>query len=99
MTHLRLWRFQVPVETEDRFLAAYRSDGAWAKLFATAPGFIRTELWRDADGSYLTADHWASLGDFENFQANQGEEYHRLDAELEGIAGVETFVGAFDLAG
>lgn len=98
MTHLRLWKFEVPAEVEGRFVAAYRSDGAWARLFASAPGFIRTELWRGEDGSYLTADHWRSVDDFEQFQANQGDEYRRLDAELEGVASTETFLGAFDLA-
>lgn len=98
MTHLRLWRFNISAESEQRFVAAYRSDGDWAKLFATAPGFIRTELWHAEDGSYLTADHWNSLGDFERFQANLGDEYRRLDEELEGVSGVETFIGAFDLA-
>lgn len=97
MTHLRLWKFEVPAETEGRFLAAYRGDGDWAKLFGTAPGFIRTDLWRDEKGAYVTADHWRSLADFEGFQADQGEEYRRLDAELEGVAGIETFLGAFDL--
>lgn len=97
MTHLRLWRFEVPADSEQRFVAAYRSDGDWAKLFATAPGFIRTELWHAEDGSYLTADHWNSLGDFERFQANLGDEYRRLDEELEGVSGIETFIGAFDL--
>jgi len=97
MTHLRLWRFEVPAEHEERFLAAYKSDGDWARLFVSAPGFIRTELWRDASGAYLTADHWESLDSFEHFQANQGEEYRRLDADLEGVAGLETFLGAFDL--
>ena len=97
--HVRLWRFAVPAETEERFLAACRSDGDWARLFATAPGFARTELWRAQDGAYLTADYWNSLEDFERFQANHGDEYGRLDAALEGIAGVETFIGAFDLVG
>jgi heme-degrading monooxygenase HmoA len=97
MSHLRLWKFVVPRETEDRFLAAYRSDGDWAKLFASAPGFIRTELWKEGDGIYMTADHWESVSAFESFQARQGDEYRRLDAELEGVAGIETFVGAFDL--
>lgn len=98
MSHLRLWKFEVSAETEERFIAAYRSAGPWAELFATAPGFIRTELWRNADGSYLTADHWESLEAFERFQAERGDEYRRLDAELEGVAGTETFLGAFDLA-
>lgn len=97
MTHLRLWRFEVPAETEERFVTAYRSDGDWAKLFAAAFGFIRTDLWRDGDGIYVTADHWESVTAFEAFQASLGEEYRRLDAELEGVAGIETFLGAFDL--
>lgn len=97
MTHIRLWKFEVPPETEVKFLDAYRADGDWARLFAAAPGFIRTELWRDGDGIYLTADHWESVTAFEAFQAGLGAEYRRLDAELEGIAGIETFVGAFDL--
>jgi heme-degrading monooxygenase HmoA len=97
MTHLRLWQFEVPEEQEQRFVAAYKSDGAWAKLFVTAPGFIRTDLWSDGDGIYMTADHWESFEAFERFQAAQGEEYRRLDAELEGIALAETFLGAYDL--
>ena len=99
MTHVRLWRFEVPPKTEQRFLAAYASNGDWARLFATAPGFIRTELWRNGDGIYLTADHWESVAAFERFQAGKGTEYRRLDAALEGISGIETFLGAFDLVG
>jgi heme-degrading monooxygenase HmoA len=99
VTHVRLWRFEVPPESESKFLSAYNADGDWARLFAKAAGFIRTELWRDGDGIYLTADYWESITAFEAFQASLGEEYRRLDAELEGIAGVETFLGAFDLVG
>lgn len=97
MTHLRLWQFEVPAEREAKFVAAYKSDGDWARLFETAPGFIRTELWRDGDGIYLTADHWRSFQDFERFQADRGDAYRQLDAELEGLALAESFLGAFDL--
>ena len=97
MTHLRLWQFEIAAEKEERFVAAYGPSGGWARLFATAPGFIRTELWRDGDGIYLTADHWDSFEAFERFQATQGEEYRRLDTKLEGLALAETFLGAFDL--
>jgi heme-degrading monooxygenase HmoA len=97
MSHLRLWQFEIAAEKEARFVDAYGPDGDWARLFATAPGFIRTDLWRDGDGIYLTADHWESFEAFERFQATQGTEYRRLDAELEGFALAETFLGAFDL--
>ena len=97
MTHLRLWRFEVAPDAEARFIEAYGPGGDWAHLFATAPGFIRTELWRDGDGIYVTADYWESAQAFERFQAGSGEVYRKLDADLEGIAGIETFLGAFDL--
>lgn len=97
MTHLRLWRFEVPPDTEARFVAAYKPNGPWARLFATAPGFIRTDLWRETHGTYVTADHWESAAAFERFQAESGDAYRQLDAELEGVAGIEHFLGAFDL--
>lgn len=97
MTHLRLWRFDVPAEIEPQFVAAYGPDGDWALLFSRAPGFISTQLWHSDDGSYLTADNWRSLADFERFQQDHGEEYRRLDAALEGLAGEERFIGAFEL--
>ena len=96
MTHLRLWRFEVPLVHQAKFVAAYKSDGGWAKLFETAPGFDRCELWRAGDGTYLTADYWKSLEAYERFQATHAEAYLRLDAELAGVAGIETFVGAFN---
>lgn len=98
MTHVRLWRFVVPVEKEAQFLKAYGTQGDWARLFSEARGFLRVELWRGEDGSFLTADHWQSGDDFEQFQANLGPRYHALDAELEGLASTETFIGAFDTA-
>ena len=44
------------------------------------------------------ADHWQSSDDFERFQAELGPRYHALDAELEGIASQDSFIGAFDTA-
>jgi heme-degrading monooxygenase HmoA len=99
MSHLRLWRFEVSQNQRDRFVAAYRSDGDWAKLFGSSPGFLRTELWADGSGAFVTADYWRSADHFDQFLVTMGEEYRRLDSELEGIASVETFLGAFDFAG
>ena len=98
MSHLRLWRFVVPEENEARFVAAYGPDGDWARLFREAVGFERVELWRGEDGSFVTADRWASRADFDRFQASLGPRYEALDAELEGLASDEIFIGAFDTA-
>jgi len=98
MTHLRLWRFAVVPEKAARFVEAYGPDGDWVKLFSEADGFVRTELWRADDGSFLTADHWASREDFARFQAEFADRYRTLDRELEGIAFEEIFIGAFETA-
>ena len=72
-------------------MPAYRPDGDWARLFVTAPGFVRTELWRDGDGIYLTADYWEASR-FRRFPGrSHGEEYRRLDAGLRGCLGPKLF--------
>jgi hypothetical protein len=43
-------------------------------------------------------DRWHSLADFERFQTELSDQYQALDAKLEGVAGEEVFVGAFDEA-
>ena len=98
MSHIRLWRFVVPAAREARFIAAYGSQGEWSQLFREARGFLRVELWRGEDGCFLSADHWQSSDDFDRFQASLGPRYHALDAELEGLASQEIFIGAFDTA-
>lgn len=97
MTHLRLWRFEVSPESQRKFVAAYEGDGDWARLFAAAPGFIRTELWRDESGNYVTADHWRSRQDFDNFQQVFGDRYRALDAALQELSVREEFIAALDL--
>jgi hypothetical protein len=45
---------------------------------------------------WLTIDRWETEADFEGFQRDFGIEYRGLDEELEGVAGEEVFVGAFE---
>ena len=98
MAHLRIWKFRPPVGREQEFAAAYGSDGAWARLFGRARGFEGIALLKPADpgGWWLTIDRWASRADFDAFQQSLGDDYRTLDAELEGVAGDEEFVGAFE---
>ena len=98
MTHFRVWKFKPAEGREGEFAKAYAGDGDWAPLFGKAPGFVGTLLLRPTEtgGWWLTLDRWASEADFHAFQRDFGEEYCALDAELEGVAGDEEFVGAFE---
>jgi heme-degrading monooxygenase HmoA len=98
VSHVRIWKFRPPADREGEFAVAYSADGAWARLFGSAAGFLGTELLRPMEpgGWWMTVDRWQSESAFSAFQAEQGAEYRRLDEELEGCAGEEVFVGAFE---
>ena len=44
----------------------------------------------------MTIDRWETEAHFEAFQDEFGVQYRGLDRELEGLAGEEVFVGAFE---
>lgn len=98
MTHVRVWQFQPVPGREEAFAAAYSGDGVWAQLFRQADGFVGTTLLAPAEpsGPWLTLDRWESLSAFDRFQADRGEAYRRLDAELMPLTADERFIGAFD---
>ena len=98
MTHVRVWKFRPLPDREQEFAAAYSGAGPWGELFGKARGYRGTTLMApvESGGWWLTLDRWESAGDFEAFQHDFGDEYRALDAELEGVAGEEEFVGAFE---
>lgn len=98
MTHARVWKFRPPAGRAQEFVEAYCGEGAWAQLFRRAPGYRGTKLFapHEPGGWWLTIDTWDSARDFETFGQDLGEEYRALDEELEGVAGEEEFVGAFE---
>ena len=98
MTHLRIWRFRPPPGREEEFALAYGADGVWAALFGKASVYLGTALYRpdQPGGWWLTVDRWGSADDFRAFDQAHGDAYRALDSELEGIAGEEEFVGAFE---
>jgi heme-degrading monooxygenase HmoA len=98
MTHIRVWKFRPPKGHETEFENAYSSTGNWAELFGKAPGFQGTALFRPSEpgGWWLTVDRWDEQGNFDAFAEVFRERYRALDAELEGVAGEEQFVGAFE---
>ena len=98
MTHVRIWKFRPPEGREQEFAEAYCGAGAWSGLFTKARGYRGTTLMKPSEqgGWWLTIDRWESAGDFEAFGRIYGEEYRTLDSQLEGVAGDEEFVGAFE---
>lgn len=98
MTHARVWKFRPPAGREDEFERAYSGTGNWAKLFERAPGYCGTVLLRPTRKGdwWLTIDRWDTEEHFEAFDRDFGIDYRGLDQELEGVAGEEVFVGAFE---
>jgi heme-degrading monooxygenase HmoA len=105
-----VWEFVVRPEKVDAFVAAYKSDGAWGRLFAQADGYIGTELLltrrdaterdrgateRDQGMTYVTIDRWRHAEDFTRFQEQFGDEYKALDTEFEGLTVSERKLGTF----
>ena len=94
-----VWEFVVRPEKVGEFAAAYKSEGAWATLFAKADDYIGTELLRSTDNSqgttFVTIDRWKTAKDFARFQERFGGEYRRLDTQLEGLTLSERKLGTF----
>lgn len=98
--HVRVWKFRPPAGREEEFASVYGPRGPWTELFSQAAGYRGTSLLQPAEagGWWLTLDRWHSLADFERFQTELRDQYQALDAKLQGVAGEEVFVGAFDEA-
>jgi heme-degrading monooxygenase HmoA len=98
LTHVRIWKFRPAPGREEEFAAAYAGNGVWAELFQRASGYRGTELLRPGEpgGWWMTIDRWDSFEHFEAFQREFGIDSRGLDDELEGVAGEEGFVGAFE---
>jgi heme-degrading monooxygenase HmoA len=94
-----LWEFVVPPEKVDAFIDAYKYDGAWAKLFAQAEGYVGTELLRSTEArqepTFLTVDRWQHAEDFTRFREQFGDKYKSLNTELEGLTVSERKLGMF----
>ena len=100
MTHSNfayIWQYSINLEREAEFLAAYRSDGDWAKLFSRDSDYIRTVLLQDSSGKnvYMTVDYWTSKSARDSFRVAFSEEFKELDERCEAYTVKEVFVGDF----
>jgi heme-degrading monooxygenase HmoA len=95
--HVRVWEFQVRPGARTKFERIYGPQGEWVQLFKKGKGFLKTELFRDAEklGRYLTVDYWISKDDYENFRLKFDRDYETLDKKCESLTAQETLVGTF----
>jgi heme-degrading monooxygenase HmoA len=93
-----VWGFRVPGRQQRAFEKEYGPDGAWAQLFRTGEGYMRTELLRDRQtpGRYLTIDRWVSRKAFVNFKKQKRAEYKALDKKCAALTQKEKLLGEFE---
>lgn len=94
-----LWEYLVRDGALDRFRTIYGPRGEWVQLFAHSPGFVRTELYRDAANPrrFVTADFWLSAAARDRFRAEYATEFAALDRACAVLTEEERFLGDFDL--
>lgn len=82
-----VWEYTVPAEHHAAFIAKYRGDGEWARLFAHSLDWKGTELVRHGEeaGHFLTIDRWVSREGWESFRAAFASEYMALDLACAGL--------------
>ena len=80
------WEFSVLPARQADFEKEYGQQGRWVALFRQAPGYLGSELLRDAADPlrYVTIDRWQSAETYRDFRRRFAVEYERLDREFEG---------------
>lgn len=96
MPYVRVWSFIPHPDRLSEFEDVYGPNGAWARLFHRAPGFLGTTLLRGED--CLTLDRWASQEAWDRFRAEFGQEYEALDRQCEGLTMAEEAIGDYEEA-
>lgn len=92
-----VWEFRVKSGKRREFERAYGPDGAWAELFRTGKGHIRTELIRDLEmpRRYLTIDSWRSREAYLSFKRKNRAEHEAIDEKCASLTEDEVLVGEF----
>ncbi len=94
-----VWQFDVAEDKLAPFEAAYGPAGKWAQLFQKSPGYLGTELLKDAyiAGRYLTIDRWRSEEAFREFRKANDAGYEEIDRACDDLTAREERVGTFVL--
>ena len=96
--HAVVWTYRIAPGAAVAFEALYGAEGDWARLFRRAPGYLGTELYRDAadPARYLTIDRWRTRADYEAFLQSAYADYAALDARGDALTLEEARLAAVD---
>jgi heme-degrading monooxygenase HmoA len=88
---IRVWRYDVRAGSAEDFERIYGRDGAWARLFSLADGYVGTELYRamETPGRYLTVDTFTDDASWQRFLIEHRGAYDDLDQQTSGLTLVE----------
>jgi [ribosomal protein S5]-alanine N-acetyltransferase len=92
-----VWGFEVVPGREAEFETCYAPEGAWARLFGSAPGFIETRLIQDSasPSRCVTVDRWESEQHFRAFRERFASQYEALDHACEPLTAHERLIAMF----
>lgn len=96
-----IWSYRVKPECVDDFARAYGADGEWAIFFRRSPGYVRTDLLRDAHAPdrFITIDYFADSKARSALVDANAEEYAAIDARWRDATLEEAFIGEFEVDG
>lgn len=95
--YMYLWEYIVAPGKADDFQRAYGPEGEWVRLFAEAPGYVRTELHRDTvePDRFVTIDYWESEAAWKEFRTRFSVQFEALDAQCAALTLREAEIGRF----
>ena len=95
-----VWEFIVRADKIDDFERHYAASGSWADLFRKSPGYLSTQLLRDAETlrRYLTIDRWDSVASYQAMREKFAKEHDVLDRSCEAFTESERRIGVFEEA-
>ena len=99
--YMYLWEYIVAPGKADDFQQVYGPEGEWVRLFAGAPGYVRTELHRDTaePTRFVTIDYWESESAWKEFRTRFSAEFEALDARCAALTLHEAEIGQFEPVG
>ena len=96
--YVYMWEFMISGDHVNAFERTYGSSGEWVQLFSRAPGYLRSELYRDRaqPRRFITIDYWESREAWDAFRTRSAKEFEALDAKCAAWMTRETEIGHFE---